>query len=642
MFNNIVESVLNEISAEDAYKKFYSDMPKDEYSNLVSLYGKFDNIMKALLNSIKAKNNTFDDALNFIKKYKSIDNNVRIKFLQNFKNGSYEDIDDMINGLSEIETNGADTLKTIQNMGLVTLLDDENYRLTCTTTYESSHHFYGNSSWCTASDRFGRYDGWIYFLSYLFDESTGYIESEYDLLTPIEISAVLIQYTDKKANKIYQVQMYSSGEIGQACDFKDNSIDLVLPNDINDLIVSKLPELIKRQRESFKREYEYQKTKDEYVNKKRERILIQIDQLEQDLNLESREFAEKKASLVGEKVSTVLSSNLLENKEFIKNILTSDATSYDEDAEHTKEELLNYEEKLKSNGYLYVREIIFFGENYDLAAIQLVPCFGLVKDVDVWTPNGYPVLKDYLCIDDWYNNVDLRSQNAIVIAKISTSKNIKDDDEYKYRIKDDKSFEILNILKVIKNDKNNRLPEINLLKEIGKLKYIDEENDYRNNFLLISNYPIDYDDSGVTGIMKEKELFCANGFKSISLKISSRTAICYPNVIVFYGTDDDEYEPNTITIDLKTLKQQYFNSILINKSGNETNFLGYWMMSSRVKDKTGFLFCDSVVKMPLKIENISYCNATVVGSSIICQIGTQHLSFDLDSRKFSYIYTYKT
>ena len=257
MFNNIVESVLNEISAEDAYNKFYSDMPKDEYSNLVSLYGKFDNIMKALLNSIKAKNNTFDDALNFIKKYKSIDNNVRIKFLQNFKNGSYEDIDDMINGLSEIETNGADTLKTIQNMGLITLLDDDNFRITCTTTYESSHHFYGNSSWCTASDRFGRYDGWIYFLSYLFDESTSYIESEYELLTPIEISAVLIQYTDKKANKIYQIQMYSSGEIGQVCDFKDNSIDLVLPNDINDLIVSKLPELIKQQRESFKREYEY-------------------------------------------------------------------------------------------------------------------------------------------------------------------------------------------------------------------------------------------------------------------------------------------------------------------------------------------------------------------------------------------------
>lgn len=102
MFDQIVESALNEISAEDAYSKFYSNLPKDRFFNLVNEYGKFDNFMKAIVNAISAKKNSFADAFVLINRYKTANNDVRIKFLQNFKKGAYEDIDDMLHGFDEI------------------------------------------------------------------------------------------------------------------------------------------------------------------------------------------------------------------------------------------------------------------------------------------------------------------------------------------------------------------------------------------------------------------------------------------------------------------------------------------------------------------------------------------------------------
>ena len=50
MFNSIVENVLNEINANDAYEKFYSALPSEDYFNLVNMYGKFDNLIKFILN----------------------------------------------------------------------------------------------------------------------------------------------------------------------------------------------------------------------------------------------------------------------------------------------------------------------------------------------------------------------------------------------------------------------------------------------------------------------------------------------------------------------------------------------------------------------------------------------------------------
>lgn len=54
MFDSIVESVLNEISAEDAYNKFYNFMDKNLFDQIVMANnGKFDKLVRFLMDAIK-------------------------------------------------------------------------------------------------------------------------------------------------------------------------------------------------------------------------------------------------------------------------------------------------------------------------------------------------------------------------------------------------------------------------------------------------------------------------------------------------------------------------------------------------------------------------------------------------------------
>lgn len=134
MFSKIVESVLTEISAEDAYNKFYTDLPRYEFNSLLEIYGgKFDLLIKTILKSIKEEANgknlpvLFVSARKLLQHYKSVPNEVRIKFNQNLKNGEYDDVLDMEQGLNELSSQGVDTSKSFQKNGLITLVDNENY-----------------------------------------------------------------------------------------------------------------------------------------------------------------------------------------------------------------------------------------------------------------------------------------------------------------------------------------------------------------------------------------------------------------------------------------------------------------------------------------------------------------------------------
>lgn len=207
MFNSIVESVLNEISAEEAYAKYYSDIPKDVFDGLLEIYGgKFDALFKFVLKSINdyITPSMIDDAKLFLKKYKGVGNNTRIEFLKRFKNGDYEDLVDAMQGLQEIEKEGVSTVKSRQDEGYIELYNDDNYLLTATLTYEANQHFYGNSKWCTSSDRFGKRDGWFYFLSYVFGVKDIYDKDIYGNLgtKKYPIKNVLVQFTDKTKNKM--------------------------------------------------------------------------------------------------------------------------------------------------------------------------------------------------------------------------------------------------------------------------------------------------------------------------------------------------------------------------------------------------------------------------------------------------------
>ena len=269
MFDYIVESVLNEISAEDAYVKFYSNIPRNVFDELLSIYGgKFDFLFKFVLNNIKEAPTIiiFDYAKTFLNMYKNAENNVRMEFLKRLKNGEYDDLADAVNGINEIQKNGVSTTKTMQKDGYVELYNDNNYLLTATLTYEASQHYYGKSKWCTASDRFGRYDGWYYFLSYIF--RLDYVRSDkiYNNLgtSMYPLECVLVQFTDNKKNKTYQSQVGKDNFYGQICDFADNSVDEdtfyhdILPRNLRNLLESKLPELLAMEQKCFESEYKYQ------------------------------------------------------------------------------------------------------------------------------------------------------------------------------------------------------------------------------------------------------------------------------------------------------------------------------------------------------------------------------------------------
>ena len=395
MFNNIVESVLNEISAEDAYVKFYSDIPKNMFNELLTMYGgKFDFLFKFVVNNLKESpiSSTFNYAKSFLSLYKTIENNVRITFLNRLKNGEYEDLVDAIQGIKDIQEQGVSTVKTRQNEGYVEIYNDDKYLLTATLTYESSQHFYGKSKWCTASDRFGRYDGWYYFLSYIF--SVEYVRSNniYDNLGTknYPLVCILVQFTDKTKNETYQAQVDKNGNIGQVCDFEDNSVDneefeqQIFPIKVREVLNREIPKLMDMEKKYFEIEYKYQTSRNEYVENKRKANEERNRILRKKMLSELEEEGRKKLKFIKTKYDSVVNSNLVYNKDFIKQIIKNSVYIKSTIAEKTnhidnKESCEQLEELLKKQGYCYAVKFESVYEN--IVELMLRPIFGLIHDV---------------------------------------------------------------------------------------------------------------------------------------------------------------------------------------------------------------------------------------------------------------------
>ena len=478
-------------------------------------------------------------------------------------------------------------------MGLVELYEDDRYKVTCTTTYEANRHFFGNTSWCTASDRFGRYDGWIYFLEYVFDLTSGDVEDEYEnLLTDYTVEAILVQVLDKTNNETYQIQLMADCEAGQICDSKDTPTDLTLPKAISAVFKSRISDLIDLTSKCVSKEYKYQLTKDEYVKKKRERVQRELEEVETRLNGECNDYAAQKREFIQKKASTVFESNLLENPEFIKKLVTSDVFSYTEDKNYTDEELLQFEEILKSQGYLYVDET--YSMNSNIVAFRIMPVFGMLKDVDIWTPNGYPRIKNVFAPDTWWDSFDMTGQNAVVFAVVSRSSNSDDD------IRLDKNLEIKSIVKVIKNNNNGTTVDVYNLHERGSLFYA--QNDYRDNFLLITENSRSEDGTESS----KSSVFCQYNFQTIELTCSGNRNICYDSYILFY-----DMKGRGTLLNLKSYKAYHFLLKEIGASSTlATKYCGYWFFGAKNGKGEGYLFCNDIVPLGFSINNIhSYYSA---------------------------------
>ena len=437
MFDKIVESVLNEISAEDAYRKFYSALPEQDYFNLVKLYcgnkNKFDNIIKTVLNSVRDGICDMNTAASFVTQYKSItDNNIRVEFNSRFNNGDYEDVLDMIEGLKELTETGVTTLKQMQDIGIIKVCHSQKWSVTCTTTYSANHHFFGKTSWCTASDRFGRYDGWDYFRRYIFCDP-GAQSSTLDR-EPSEVYGCLVQFTSKEDKSVlFQAHINEEKKILLVCNAKDDNIpvgefinmDIDDDNLINSLL-NDVPQLVELTAQAYEKERGYQNLKNDYVAKKRAAMQARFDREFEICVEQAKEANAKKMEFVRRKFDELYDTNLVTNVDFLNEIvsLTHEIeSSFDENEIRFTFDYDVYEQKIKSLYYSAIDNVIYTKENPDIIAFKIRACMGKHKEID---QNGRtPHLCDSFTSEPYSNFLDghLLNQTICVIAKIDNINN---------------------------------------------------------------------------------------------------------------------------------------------------------------------------------------------------------------------------
>ena len=220
---------LNEAKASDVYNRFYADsIPQEMWvemtkgtENITPFHRKVaDIIKKAWANSGK---NQYDKAY-FMKLCRLTQeawnsSQTARQFLTNaakedYYKLTYEYLEAFLKQVM-IAKNYSEN-EFIDN-GLYKLYEDDDLLVTVTLSYSASHKHYGDSHWCTASDIAGNYNGFEMFKNYTTGENP---DDE-------ELANLLLQFVDKHDRyNSYQVQTDGPEDVGQICDFMDNSTEL--------------------------------------------------------------------------------------------------------------------------------------------------------------------------------------------------------------------------------------------------------------------------------------------------------------------------------------------------------------------------------------------------------------------------------
>lgn len=345
-----------------------------------------------------------------------------------FDKGEYKSPTDIIRDIDFFVKNGVMTNKSMQKMGYVILYDDEKEKLTYTTTYEANHHYYGHTKWCTASDRMGRYDGWLYFLYYTLnsidytnvnDLKDAYLEGK---LESEEASSTLFQYINKQNNKTYQLQVLKAGQVKQICDEEDQVKllgELGMSNIVKDIMFQNVINSTKLTTQSIKKEIPYQLSKEDSIRQKKE---IR----RQKKYTEFKSYYDNKIKFIKESSNKIFNSNLLKNIDFVSNMVNNYFNFEANENLGEENKILDFENKLKAQGYINISQSVAFESGF--CALLIKPCYGIMKvlNEDYNTENRFlngldydPV--DFLCDDEdmiFYNIADGKPtdfESAIVL-----------------------------------------------------------------------------------------------------------------------------------------------------------------------------------------------------------------------------------
>lgn len=380
IFDLIVEDVLNEISPEQAYENFYNKLPREDFDKIVSANGKFDGLVKFLLGEYMENNTTCEECIGLIKKYKSIENNVRIAISNKIKGKEYDSIDELIYDLTHTEEITRLSKSSLIKNGYEEIARIGNWILTATFTYEANRKYFGYTQWCTASDRLGNYDGYEQFVYYTVDS----------------IGALIQMTSEKDKNITYQMQITKFGTFGQICDVKDNSMSSLdlkkcLYDNTFDSLTSIIKEnymsWIKNTKELHKTEEEYQISMQKYWDaklKRREAKKRRLEEESKQLNIRLCQETEKK-------YNELKDSKLYENLDFLNSLKTFSEVYSGDNVEE-------FEEYFKTHYGAIILEEQYLPNNLLLVEI-------IVKVPYYYRCNDSVVLEKYPDCDytSWYN-----------------------------------------------------------------------------------------------------------------------------------------------------------------------------------------------------------------------------------------------
>lgn len=173
--------ILNEISSEKAYADYYTDiMTQEQFMQLMGGSKKMTPFHKKALDLIKNwyerldmnldrewyNHNINDVAETLGRLWSTSDNKKRnelINYAQNLDPSKL--LGDFVNGALVVYRTASVDSKSAKD-GLKIIAENQHAMITCTTSYSASKKYFGDSKWCTASDVFGRYNGFDYFERY--------------------------------------------------------------------------------------------------------------------------------------------------------------------------------------------------------------------------------------------------------------------------------------------------------------------------------------------------------------------------------------------------------------------------------------------------------------------------------------------
>lgn len=427
---NIYESIINEIGADDAYKRFYSSIPREDYDEILGGDPAPDKFMQFMLNCVRDGKSTKEDAIEAISAYKNADELVRQKVLNKFRSGEYGDALDVAADVKYLSSGGAVlSKKKFAKEGLIKLKENERWIATCTINYAANNHYFGDSHWCTASDREGRWDGYEMYNDYGGGNNV-LIQFKWkgkvlppppkDGPEPLGDDYESVQYDDKLGyvgdsisydDSAYQVQVglyHGQVDIGQICDFSDNSSSIytlkqIIGEDMYSILEDKdmLDKLISMKRKMYEKEAEYQKSISDLIERKKERRHREMQAKYERLKAEADAFNGQKRAYVIQKWDEFINAAMYEDPEVLSALIKRDVES--EFEEET-------DEGLERTNFAYVMQIEI-PNSRELIIMELVPIIGAAKFVDMDDET-----EDYSIVTSFvHERIDGKS--VVVIAK---------------------------------------------------------------------------------------------------------------------------------------------------------------------------------------------------------------------------------